>query len=127
MGNGTPSKRPIGCESDAIGGSGGRPCFYWSLTADLTGALTRPSEERAMLNELLYVLARNYEDARNYARNYAYKKGCHYSRMVNVDRREKLMGLRDVKLHVVPGAEDRKNYAELMHEAKIRCFEIVEV
>ena len=75
-----------------------------------------------MSNELLYVLARNYEDARDYA----YKKGCPYSRMVNVDRREKLMGLRDIKLHVVPGAEDRKNYAELMHEAKIRGFEIVD-
>lgn len=76
-----------------------------------------------MLNDLLYVLARNYEDARDYA----YKKGCHYSRMVNVDRREKLMGLRDVKLHVVPGAEDRKNYAKLMQEAKIRHLEIVYV
>ena len=82
-----------------------------------------PSEERAMSNELLYVLARNYEDARDYA----YKKGYHYSRMVNVDRREKLMGSHDVKLHVVPGAEDRKNYAELMQEAKIRRLEIVDV
>ena len=69
---------------------------------------------------MLYVLAANYEDARTFA----YSRGHHYTRMSNVDRREKLMGLRNVKLFVVRGAEDRKNYADLIQEAKIRGLQI---
>ena len=72
------------------------------------------------MSELLYVLAANYEEARTFA----YSKGYHYTRTVNVDRREKLMGLRNAKLYVVAGAETRKNYADLMQEAKIRELEI---
>lgn len=72
------------------------------------------------MSEMLYVLAANYEDARTFA----YQRGHHYTRMVNVDRREKLMGLRNAKLHVVRGAENRKNFGELIQEAKIRGLEI---
>ena len=69
---------------------------------------------------MLYVLAANYEDARTFA----YSRGHHYTRMLNVDRREKLMGLHNVSLFVVRGAENRKNYADLIQEAKIRGLQI---
>jgi hypothetical protein len=69
---------------------------------------------------MLYVLAANYEDARAFA----YSRGHHYTRMSNVDRREKLMGLRSVTLFVVRGAKDRKNYADLIQEAEIRGLQI---
>ena len=72
------------------------------------------------MNGMLYVMAANYEDARTFA----YSRGHHYSRMSNVDRREKLMGLRGVTLFVVDGAENRKNYGDLIQEAKIRELQI---
>lgn len=73
-----------------------------------------------MSNTILYVLAANYEDARIFA----HSRGHHYSRMSNIDRREKLMGLRDVTLFVVHGAKNRKNYTDLIREARIRELQI---
>ncbi len=78
------------------------------------------SREAANSSDLLYVLARNYEDARDYA----YKQGHHYKRMVNVDRLEKLIGLRGIKLHVTANANYRANYEALMCEAKVRGLDI---
>lgn len=69
---------------------------------------------------MLYVLAANYEEARGFA----YSRGHHYTRMSNVDMLEKLMGLRNVTLFVVRGAENRKNYSDLIQEATIRGLQI---
>ena len=73
--------------------------------------------------DLLYVLAGNYEQARTFA----YSKGVHYTKMINVDRREKILGLRGKKLFVVGTAYDRDNYDELLTEARVREFDIQHV
>jgi hypothetical protein len=79
-------------------------------------AATGSGEASDSFSYLLYVIAASYENARDYA----YKQGYHYSRMVNVCRVEKLRGLRGIEMHVLPCAADRKNYREIMQEAKTR-------
>ena len=66
------------------------------------------------MSQRIYVLAKDYEEARSYAN----KKGFHYSSTINVDRNEKLMGMRGVELHVTKNAHVRKNYMELVNMAK---------
>ena len=68
----------------------------------------------------MFVIAENYEDARTFA----YKQGCHYSSLVYVYNKEKLYGLRGVKLYVTHAAKFRKEYALLLQEAKIRGLDL---
>ena len=76
--------------------------------------------KRVGSTDRLYVLAGNHE----HARDFAYKRGCHSTRMVNIDSREKIMGLQGVKMYVIGTARNRHDYDELITEAKIREFEI---
>lgn len=76
------------------------------------------------MSDLLYVLAGTYEHARDYAyRNHR----AHYSRVVNVDRTDKLRGIRGLTLYVTPTAVKRKNYAELIQMAEERQMVIKRV
>lgn len=79
--------------------------------------------EASASTDLLYVLAGTYEQARKFA----YSKGVQYTRMVSVDRREKIMGLRGKKLYVVGTAYERDDYDALLIEAGIREFDVEHV
>lgn len=68
----------------------------------------------------IYVLASSYEDAREFA----YKKEFHYSDMSYIHTPEKLRGLRNVKLYVLPEAPEHKNFSAIIQEAKLRGLDI---
>lgn len=73
------------------------------------------------MSELLYVLAGTYDHARDYAyRNHK----VHYSRMVSIDRPDKLRGIRGLKLYVTATAVTRKNYDEIIQMAVERQMDI---
>jgi hypothetical protein len=73
------------------------------------------------MSELLYVLAGTYDHARDYAyRNH----GVHYSRIVNVDKPDKLRGIRGLKLYVTRTAVMRHNYDSLIQMAVERQMDI---
>jgi len=78
------------------------------------------SISRVPLNARLYIVALKYDDAREYA----YKNGYHYSRMSYIYDRNKIMGLSDITLHVLPNAYERENFNQIIQEAKIRRLQI---
>lgn len=76
-----------------------------------------------MLNELLYVVAGRYDQAKAFADC----RGVPISKLRYVDAPEKIKGLRGIKLHVHSSALDRKDFGDILQEARIRGFEIVDV
>lgn len=73
------------------------------------------------MSELLYVLAGRYSDAKEYA--YIYHR-LNASRLVSVDSPDKLRGIRGLKMYVLPSAQIRNNYFELMQMAVERQMDI---
>lgn len=72
------------------------------------------------MSELLYVLAGTYA----HARDWAYMQGFDSSRIVNVDRPDKLRGIRGDKLYVTHTAYMRNNIHEIMQMALERQMSI---
>ena len=73
------------------------------------------------MSELLYVLAGRYSDAKEYAYIYHRLKA---HRLVSVDGPDKLRGIRGLKMYVLPSAQIRNNYFELMQMAVERQMDI---
>lgn len=72
------------------------------------------------MSELLYVLAGTYD----HARNWAYMQGFEPSRVVHVDKPDKLRGIRGVKMYVTHTAYMRNNLHEIMQMAVERQIDI---
>lgn len=72
------------------------------------------------MSELLYVLAGSHD----HARDWSYRQGFDSSRIVNVDRPDKLRGIRGVKMYVTHTAYMRNNLHEIMQMALERQMDI---
>jgi len=72
------------------------------------------------MSELLYVLAGSHD----HARDWSYRQGFDSSRIVNIDRPDKLRGIRGLKMYVTETAVTRENYYEIMEMAVERQMDI---